>query len=59
MGIVLKSRYEAVGREMGPTGRMKLAMITKISSVKAAEVEDSLENLKLFDDAVAQIQKEM
>jgi hypothetical protein len=57
MGIQLKSRYEEVGREMGAVGRMKLAMLTKLSSVKAGEVEDSASNLKLVDDAIAQLRK--
>jgi hypothetical protein len=57
MGMILKSRYEQVGHEMGSVGRMKLAMLTKISSIKAAEVEDSIANLKLVDDAIEQIRK--
>jgi hypothetical protein len=59
MGIQLKNRYEEVGREMGALGRMKLAMLTKISSVQAGVVEDSPGNLKLIDDAIAQIRKGM
>jgi hypothetical protein len=59
MGMVLKSRYEQVGNELGSTGRMKLAMLTKISSIKAAEIEDSADNLKIVDDAIAQIRKGM
>jgi len=57
MGIKLKSRYEEVGKELGPQGRMKLAMLTKISSVKAAELEDSPENLRLVDEAIYQLRK--
>ena len=57
MGLILKSRYEQVNSELGAVGRMKLAMLTKISSVKAAEIEDSANNLKLVDDAIAQIRK--
>jgi hypothetical protein len=57
MGIMLKSRFEQVGKELGAQGRMKLAMLTKISSIKAAEIEDSADNLKLIDDAIAQIRK--
>lgn len=59
MGIQLKQRYEDVGREMGSLGRMKLAMLTKMSSTHAAEVEDSASNLKLVDDAIAQLRREM
>ena len=59
MGILLKQRYEDVGREMGSLGRMKLAMLTKLSSTHAAEVEDSASNLKLVDDAIAQLRRDM
>ena len=57
MGIKLQSRYEDIGKEMGSQGRMKLAMLTKISSIKAAELEDSLDNLRLVDEAIQQIRK--
>jgi len=59
MGMILKSRFEQVGHEMGSAGRMKLAMLTKISSIKAAEIEDSIDNLKLVDDAIAQLRRGM
>jgi hypothetical protein len=36
---------------------MKLAMLTKLSSMKAAEAEDSVSNLKMVDDAIAQLRK--
>jgi hypothetical protein len=57
MGMQLVHRYEEIGREMGAIGRMKLAMLTKLSSVHAADVEDSASNLKLVDDAIAQLRK--
>jgi hypothetical protein len=57
MGIQMKNRYDEVGREMGPVGRMKLAMLTKLSSNHAAGAEDSVSNLKLVDDAIAQLRK--
>jgi hypothetical protein len=59
MGIQLKERYEAVGKEMGAVGRMKLAMLTKMSSMAAADAEDSTSNLRLIDDAIAQLRKAM
>lgn len=55
MGMQLSKRYEDVGREMGAVGRMKLAMLTKISSVQAAVVEDSATNLRMVDDAIKQL----
>ena len=57
MGVELVQRYEAIGKEMGSLGRMKLAMLTKLSSVHAADVEDSADNLKMVDDAIAQLRK--
>ncbi len=57
MGRQLVQRYEEIGREMGAIGRMKLAMLTKLSSVHAVDVEDSASNLKLVDDAIAQLRK--
>jgi len=59
MGMQLVNRYEEVGRELGAVGRMKLAMLTKLSSTHAAEIEDSASNLKLVDDAIAQLRKGM
>ena len=59
MGVELVHRYEAIRKEMGSLGRMKLAMLTKLSSAKAAEAEDSASNLKLVDDAIAQLRKAM
>jgi hypothetical protein len=55
----LVHRYEAIGKEMGSLGRMKLAMLKKLSSAKAAEAEDSASNLKMVDDAIAQLRKAM
>jgi hypothetical protein len=37
---------------------MKLAMLTKIPSARAKDVEDSPDNLQMFDAAIAQIRKE-
>ncbi len=59
MGAQMKGRFEDVGREFGTVGRMKLAMLTKISSVKAEEIQDSATNLKLIDDAIAELRKSM
>ncbi len=59
MGKELVRRYEEIGHEMGAIGRMKLAMLTKLSSTHAAEVEDSASNLKMVDDAIAQLRKGM
>jgi hypothetical protein len=58
MGLQLKNRYEEVGRELGSLARMKLAMLTKISSAQASELPDSAANMKLIDDAIAQLRKQ-
>lgn len=58
MGAILKSRYEQIGCELGSVGRMKLAMLTKISSIKAAEVEDSPENIRAVDAAIERLRRE-
>jgi hypothetical protein len=57
MGIQLTKRYEAIAREMGAVGRMKLAMLTKMTSGTAEKAEDSVSNLKLVDDAILQLRK--
>ena len=57
MGVKLMQRYEEIGHEMGPVGRMKLAMLTKMSSGTAEKAEDSDSNLKLVDDAIAQLRR--
>ena len=59
MGVLLMKRYEDVGKEMGAVGRMKLAMLTKMTSGTAEKAEDSVSNLKLVDDAIAQLRKAM
>ena len=50
---------EQVGRELGFEGRMKLAMLTKVSSTQASSADDSPANLKIFDEAVSKIRKEL
>ena len=57
MGILLAKRYEEIGHEMGAVGRMKLAMLTKMTSGAAEKPEDSASNLKLIDDAILQLRK--
>jgi hypothetical protein len=59
MGMALVRKYEEIGKEMGSVGRMKLAMLTKLSSTKAAEAEDSASNLKMVDDAIAKLRSSM
>jgi hypothetical protein len=55
MGVKLQAKYEQIGKEFGPQGRMKLALLTQISSIKAAELEDSVENMNLISSAIAEV----
>ncbi len=57
MGMQLLRRYDEIGREMGAVGRMKLAMLTKMTSGAAEKAEDSASNLKLVDEAILQLRK--
>lgn len=56
MGKVLKSYFDKAKEINGIQGQVKLAMITKMSGVQAMKAEDSDENIKLFEDALNQIQ---
>ena len=47
--------YIYVENEKGLSGKIKLATITKISSVKAAIEPDSEENISKFKDAIIQL----
>jgi hypothetical protein len=58
MGIKLKNFYDEVSREKGPVGRMQLAMLTKITSFEALDFEDSPQNLKLVEEAIAQLRRQ-
>ncbi len=58
MGMRLVGIYEAAGKEFGFMGRMKLAMLTKIASEKAAAEADSPDNVRLFEQALARLRKE-
>ena len=55
MAAKLVQFYDQATKDFGGQGRVKLAMLTKIPSSKAAEVEDSTENIRLFEKALAQL----
>jgi hypothetical protein len=55
MASKLTDYYARAAKEFGVMGRMKLAMLTKVPSEKAAAEPDSPDNLKLFEQAFAQI----
>ena len=59
MAAKLLGIYDALGRELGFQARMKLAMLTKISSSDAQSAPDSPANIQLFEKAAGTIRKEL
>ena len=55
MGIVLTSYYDKVKASGGLEAQVKLAILTKMSALQAAEAVDSKENIEKFEAAMAQI----
>ena len=55
MAAKLTEFYAQATKQYGIMGRMKLAMLTKISSEKAGTEPDSPQNIKLFEQAMAQL----
>jgi hypothetical protein len=59
MAAALVGYFSEMGKEFGLAGRMKLAMLTKISSEKAESIEDSPENIRAFEEAVKQLRVQL
>ena len=57
MAAKLTAFYAQASKDFGISGRMKLAMLTKISSEKAGIEADSPENIKLFEQAMRQLKQ--
>ena len=57
MAAKLTEFYAQAAKQYGVMGRMKLAMLTKISSEKAGTEADSPENIKLFEQAMLQLKQ--
>lgn len=57
MAAKLTSFYEQASKEFGVMGRMKLAMLTKIPSEKAALEADTPANVQLFEQAYRQLRQ--
>ena len=55
MATRLNGFYAQAASEFGVLGRMKLAMLTKISSEKAGSEPDSPANIQIFEQALKQL----
>jgi hypothetical protein len=55
MAAKLNEFYKQAAQEFGLAGRIKLAMLTKISSEKAEAAEDSADNIRIFEQALQQL----
>ena len=55
MGAVLTSYFEKAKAKGGLAAQVKFAMLTKLSSEQASSAADTPENVKKFDEALAQI----
>ena len=59
MGVQLANFYKQVSDEFGVPGRVKLAILTKVSSDKAETQADSAESVKLFQHSMDEIRRQM
>jgi len=55
MGAILASYFDKVRETGGITAQVKLAMLTKMAKAAATQAPDSQENIKIFEEAVKQI----
>ena len=55
MAAKLEQYFDRANAEWGAVGRMKLAMLTKMSSAQAKTVEDSAGNIQAFETAMQQL----
>ena len=55
MAAKLSEFYKQAAQEFGLAGRIKLAMLTKISSEKAEAAEDSADNIRVFEQELKQL----
>ena len=58
MAAKLTDFYNQAAKEFGLSGRIKLAMLTKIPSEKAGSAEDSPENIRIFEQALKQLRSQ-
>lgn len=58
MAAKLVSLYAEAEKLGGLKAKMRMALLTKISSVKAPDQPDSPENMQKFEQALVEIKKE-
>ena len=57
MGAKLEAYFDKAGQLGGLEAKVKLAMLTKLSGKMAKEAPDSPENIKKFEEAMAELPK--
>jgi hypothetical protein len=58
MGVKLSAFYEKA-KEMGSIkAQMRMAVLTRMPSSKAKDADDSPENIRKFEDALKELEKE-
>jgi hypothetical protein len=55
MGDRLKSLFDEAGKKNGMAGKVKMAILVKMSSADAAKAPDSPESIRLFEEALRQL----
>ena len=55
MAAKLEEYFKRANSQGGAVGRMKLALLTKMSSAQAKAAEDSEENIRAFEAAMRQL----
>jgi hypothetical protein len=58
MGARLASYFDQAGSIGGIQAKMKLALLTKMASPKAAEVDDTPDQIAAFEAALSSIKQE-
>lgn len=59
MGKELKKYFEKANQIGGVKAQMRLSLITKMSIIKANNEPDTPENIRKFEEALKEIQKEI
>lgn len=54
----LNQFYDEAQKLGGLKAKIRLAVITKIPSIKAAEIEDTTEHITTFQEAIEELKKE-